>query len=149
MGETFHLRDPSSPSALNPTATTRVPAPASGWSERPRKVQHHLILSLHLSELGGCQPEQPLHCFSPEEQAGMAAMPRSSLHQPTNARAGRQGEMRVAFVAHTATQVLPCRGICQASARQGRANPTGLASVGYCTSLSSRTFQAQPGRTSN
>lgn len=107
MGETFHLRDPSSPSALNPTATTRVPAPASGWSEHPRKVQHHLILSLHLSELGGCQPEQPLHCFSPEEQAGMAVMPRSSLHQPTNARAGRQGEMRVAFVAHTATHVLP------------------------------------------
>lgn len=63
MGETLHPRDPSSPSALNPAVTTGVPAPASGWSESPRKAQHHLSLSIHLSELGGCQPEQPLQLF--------------------------------------------------------------------------------------
>lgn len=43
--------------------TAPVPSPASGWSEHPRKAQHHFILSLHLPELGGCQPEQPLQLF--------------------------------------------------------------------------------------
>lgn len=148
MGETLHPRGPSSPSDLNPVVTTQVPAPASGWSECPVKVQHHLILYLQLSELGGCQPEQPLQLFPRE--TGWNGKDAKELPVPAckhrSRRAGRDESGLGGSHSNTGASLqrhLPSFGMI----RMGKPHWAGFS--GHCTSLSSQTIQAQPGRTTN
>jgi len=117
VGETLHPGDPSSlrckpssPPAANPAATAPVPVPVSGWCRLPREASASSHLVPRAFELSSHRSS------SPEEWAGMVAMPTRSLRQSAKARVERQGAARVAADTPAATQARPWRGTDGASA---------------------------------